>query len=206
MAFASYGEQWRQARKVCVLELLSARRVESFQHVRDEEVGLLVQRVREACAGRGGAPVNLSRLLVQTSNDVVSRCVLGGKSGFGEVTRKVMVLLTAFCVGDALPWLRWVDALRGFRGELRSTFEKLDVLFDKVIEEHREKKRRSGEGKGSCEKDFVDILLQLQQDDTLGYGFTMNDFKAILLVLFLSLSSLTFTYRHRFLDGKYLGA
>nr|XP_048330621.1 phenylacetaldehyde oxime monooxygenase CYP71AN24-like [Ziziphus jujuba var. spinosa] len=46
--FAPYGEYWRDARKICVLELLSLKRVESFQYVRDEEVAVLVNKIRKA--------------------------------------------------------------------------------------------------------------------------------------------------------------
>ncbi|XP_022924015.1 cytochrome P450 71A1-like [Cucurbita moschata] len=196
VAFASYGEQWRQARKLCVLELLSGKRVESFQYVRDEEVGELVKKIRKSC-GFGDSGVNLNQLLMSTSNNIVSRCVLGeklengkGMSGFGDVTRKVMVLLSAFCVGDALPWLGWVDAVRGFHRELKNTFEALDGLFDRVIDEHREKMKNSDR---SGEMDFVDIILQLQQRDTLDYRFSMNDYKAILLDMFVGGTDTTAT-------------
>lgn len=200
MAFASYGEHWRQARKVCVLELLSAKKVESFQHVRDDEVCVLVDRITRAAAycdhddNHDEHIVNLSQLLISTSNNIASRCFLGekfedenGKNRFGDVTRKVMVLLSAFCFGDAISWLWWVDVLRGFYGELKSTFETLDLLLSKVIEEHREKIMKRGDSDRFGD-DFVDILLRLQEDDTFDYHFTMDDFKAILLVLFLSLS------------------
>lgn len=38
VTFSPYGSYWRQARKICVTELLSSRRVNSFNLVRDEEV------------------------------------------------------------------------------------------------------------------------------------------------------------------------
>ena len=42
IAFTPYGEHWRQIRKICAVELLSAARVRSFRPVREEEVARLV--------------------------------------------------------------------------------------------------------------------------------------------------------------------
>ncbi|TVU02005.1 hypothetical protein EJB05_52540, partial [Eragrostis curvula] len=45
LAFAPYGDLWRQLRKISVLELLSARRVQSFRRVREDEVARLVAAI-----------------------------------------------------------------------------------------------------------------------------------------------------------------
>lgn len=42
VALAPYGDYWRQMRKICVLELLTSRRIESFQSVREEEVSAMI--------------------------------------------------------------------------------------------------------------------------------------------------------------------
>lgn len=42
MAFAPYGNYWRQLRKLCISELLSPKRVQSFRRIREEETDQLV--------------------------------------------------------------------------------------------------------------------------------------------------------------------
>ncbi|XP_022954566.1 cytochrome P450 71A1-like [Cucurbita moschata] len=193
IGFAQYGEYWRQARKVCALELFSAKRVDSFPYVRDEEVGGLMDRIRKACVG--GEAVNLSQLFLQTSNNIVSRCVLGGKfegenSRFGDTTKKFLLLLTAFCVADFFPCLWWIDTIRGFNKELKDCFKTLDTIFSKVVEEHKAK-IRDGVLTDESKKDFVDIMLQLQQDDMVDYPFSPDNLKAILLDMFVAGSDTT---------------
>jgi hypothetical protein len=49
LGFAPYGALWQQLRKISVQELLSARRVQSFRGVREEEVGRLVVAITSYC-------------------------------------------------------------------------------------------------------------------------------------------------------------
>ncbi|KAG6573091.1 Phenylacetaldehyde oxime monooxygenase CYP71AN24, partial [Cucurbita argyrosperma subsp. sororia] len=144
-------------------------------------------------ASVGGEAVNLSQLFLQTSNNIVSRCVLGekfedenGNSQFGDTARKLMVLIVAFCVADLFPSLWWIDVIRGFNKELKDCFKTLDTFFSKVVEEHKEK-IRAGVLTDEFKKDFVDIMLQLQQDDMVDYHFSSDQLKAIILVSFLSI-------------------
>ncbi|KAL5717883.1 hypothetical protein ACHQM5_010839 [Ranunculus cassubicifolius] len=50
IAFAPYGDYWRQMRKICVLDLLSAKRVQSFRFIREEEIGNMVNKIKKSCS------------------------------------------------------------------------------------------------------------------------------------------------------------
>lgn len=182
IVFGLYGERWSQKRKICARELLSTKRVQSFHQIRKEEVAILVNKLREVSSSEE-CYVNLSDMLMATANDVVCRCVLGRKyPGVKELARDVMVQLTAFTVRDYFPLMGWIDVLTGKIQEHKATFRALDAVFDQAIAEHMKEKM---EGEKSKKKDFVDILLQLQENNMLSYELTKNDLKSLLLDMFV---------------------
>ncbi|MED6195854.1 hypothetical protein PIB30_041883 [Stylosanthes scabra] len=77
IAFTPYGEYWKEIRKIMMLEVLSAKRVQSFQAVRLEEV----QNLLHSIALSGGTPVNLSQLTLSLTNNVVCRIAFGTRFG-----------------------------------------------------------------------------------------------------------------------------
>ncbi|XP_040963099.1 cytochrome P450 71A1 isoform X1 [Gossypium hirsutum] len=180
VGFAPYGEYWRQARKVCVTELLSLRRVNSFQFLRDDEVEVTIDKLRRASFK--GEAVNLTELLMVASNNLVSRSALGrkfddedGKIKFGLLARRFLILMMTFCVGDMFPYLKWVDVLRGFTSSLKQVKNEFDTFFDQIREEDR-----SSQNKG--ERDFFSILLKLQENGLLEMDLTPDNIKAIILI------------------------
>ncbi|XVF54574.1 hypothetical protein PTKIN_Ptkin05aG0192100 [Pterospermum kingtungense] len=95
--FAPYEEYWRLVRKICVVELLSLSSVRSFQFVREEEVGVVIDKIRDAAVN--GDAVNLTEMLMAVSSNIVSRCVLSrkaeeddGSSKFRKSSRRVVVI------------------------------------------------------------------------------------------------------------------
>ncbi|WVZ72920.1 hypothetical protein U9M48_021302 [Paspalum notatum var. saurae] len=209
VAFAPYGEYWRQARRVCVVHLLSPRRVQSFRHVREQEAAEMVGRVRAKATGNGaagGGTVDLSELLTEYSYAVVSRAAFGDEcaralldgADRGRHLRRVLTefqtLLGTEPVGELLPWLGWVDVVRGLEGRIRRTFEALDGLVEKVIDDHRQRQRRrphqngdddDGSGGSHHHRDLVDVLLDAHNMDEEygGVQFETNEIKAIILQL-----------------------
>uniref|UniRef100_A0A3B6I3R3 Cytochrome P450 n=1 Tax=Triticum aestivum TaxID=4565 RepID=A0A3B6I3R3_WHEAT len=145
IGFAPYGDHWRQARRVCAAHMLSARRVASLGRVRAQEAAALVGRVRRA----GSGVVNLSDNLVVYSNAVISRCTLGdadcGVEGGGARLRKAFgemeELLGTVPMGETVPWLGWVDTVTGLERRARRVFQEMDGLLERVITDHRQRRR-----------------------------------------------------------------
>ncbi|KAL6174961.1 hypothetical protein ACLB2K_051605 [Fragaria x ananassa] len=79
VASATYGEHWRSARRVCVVHLLSANRVQSFRAEREEELGLLIQEVKRLTSV--SLSVNLSEMFASFTVDVMCRVAFGRKYG-----------------------------------------------------------------------------------------------------------------------------
>ena len=192
MAFAPYGELWRQSRRVSVLHLLSQRRVRSFRHIREQEAAAMAGRVRRAGAG---AAVNLNAVLISYTNGVISRAVFGDDGSYeldgGEKLARLFSdfeeLLGMATLGEFVPWLAWVDTLMGLEAKARRTSQEMGALLERVIADHRRRRggrRREGDG----HRDFVDVLLDVNEaEEHAGGGgggvpFDNEAIKAMILV------------------------
>ncbi|KAJ6761421.1 FLAVONOID 3'-MONOOXYGENASE-RELATED [Salix koriyanagi] len=192
IAFASYGAYWRNIRKVCILELLSAKRVHCYSFVREEEVARLIRRIAESYPGT----TNLSKMIGLYANDVLCRVALGrdfsgggeyDRHGFQKMLDDYQALLGGFSLGDYFPSMEFVHSLTGMKSKLRYTFRRFDQFFDEVITEHRNSK-----GKQEEKKDLVDILLDIQKDGSSEIPLTMDNIKAVILDMFAAGTDTTF--------------
>ncbi|TYG76669.1 hypothetical protein ES288_D03G131800v1 [Gossypium darwinii] len=191
IAFSAYGDYWRQAKKICVLELLTQKRVRMFQLVREQEVSRMVENVRQCC--HNGSEIVVCEMLETIANNIISRSVLGrvydredGNKGFGELSRKAMDLIGSFCFEDFFPNLGWIDVLTGLTSELERVSSELHAFLDQVIEDHLAMMNEDDDdGDTSENKDFVDILLRLQLDGKLDISLTQDNLKAIILDMFV---------------------
>ncbi|KAM0838302.1 hypothetical protein ACQ4PT_061079 [Festuca glaucescens] len=185
--FARYGALWRQVRKICVLELLSARRVRLCRHVREEEARRLVAAIA-AAAAQGKATVNVGERISAAMTDLVVRLVIGDRfdrpEEFLQVFKEGKKLATGkVSLGDLFP-SSWIARL--FSGNMRraeANHRKMFELMDCAIRKHQE--RRAAGGNVEEEEDMVDVLLRLQnEDDDLEEPLTMGTIKAFLRDLF----------------------
>ncbi|KAJ4751902.1 Cytochrome P450 [Rhynchospora pubera] len=192
-----YGPYWRHVRKICILELLSQRRVDLFAPVRAAEVKCMISRISTAAAE--GKAMNLSKILGLYANGVLGQSAFGkdfygggdyDRHGFQEMLEEYQVLLGGFSIGDFFPGMEWVGAITGFNARLETTFRRFDKFFDEIIEEHMQKRRKGRiqeEG-----KDLVDVLLDVKEGDNLEMPLTMDNVKAVILDMFAAGTDTTF--------------
>lgn len=186
IAFAPYGAYWRHIRKICILELFSLKRVQSFSFVREDEALRLVHRIEGNYPGH----TNLSKMLGVYANDVVCRAVFGrdfyekgeyDRHGFQQMLIDYQVLLGGFSLGDFFPSMEFIHSLTGFKSKLDETFRRFDEFFDEVIAEHLNRKKVDEEY-----KDLVDVLLDIQSNNAGDIHLTMDNVKAIIFDMFVA--------------------
>ncbi|CAM0902861.1 unnamed protein product [Alopecurus aequalis] len=191
VAFAPFGEPWRQARKLVTTHMLSASKVHSFRHYREEEVRIAVAKIRAAAAAASSAgtataaAVDMTEHLGSYMNDVVCGAVLGRHhrdDGRTKLLRELIEihvsLLGGFNVEDYFPFLAMSDVFTGavLCPRDKSVRKRWDELLDKLIAEHG----RHREQEDDASADFIHVLLSLQEE----YGLTTDNVKAILLDMF----------------------
>ncbi|CAI9112804.1 OLC1v1013299C1 [Oldenlandia corymbosa var. corymbosa] len=182
MVFSPLGNYWRNIRRICILELLSPKRVQSFSFVREEEVGKLVRRVAESRRGT----TNLTNALALYVNNLVCRVAFGRdfseggdhiKHNFKKLLEEYQILLGGFSIGDFFPSLEFLHKFTGMESRLKNTFRRFDLFFDEILKDHQ-----NPEG-SKDQKDLVDVLLEVQQKEDAENHLTTNNIKAIILVI-----------------------
>ncbi|XP_068635898.1 cytochrome P450 71A9-like [Aristolochia californica] len=187
IVFSPYGEYWRHIRKICVQELLSSQRVQSFRSLRQREVERMIQRV---ATSKG--PINMSELLLSLTNSIICYAAFGTTYGgtggrFQGIMGDSKAVIIGLGVTDFLPSLEWINDLNGYRRKLDEVFRSLDGFFEEIIEEHSDP-RRPPPG----HEDFIDVMLRVQKEANQGPPLSRNNIKAVIMDMFLAGTDTTF--------------
>ncbi|WMV43309.1 hypothetical protein MTR67_036694 [Solanum verrucosum] len=180
IVFARYGDYWKQMRKICISELLSAKMVKSFSLVRQDEVHDLVASIRST----PNVVVNMSEKVLRLTSSVICRSAFGkvwdDRDNLLMLMREVLAISGGFNVYDFFPSWTLLREISGTRSRLMSMHKKIDVVLEKIIHEHKEEKGR-GEFGG---EDLIDVLLRVMENGELRFPITNNNIKAVILDLF----------------------
>lgn len=180
IGLSPYTDHWREVRKISVLELFNARRVQSFHLIR-EEVSLLLKTIAQASSL--AIPVDLSEESYTLTANMITRIAFGKRFGGGELDngnfqqliRRAIAALGSFSMTDFFPSVGWIiDRLSGVNGRLEKSFAELDAFFRQVVE-----------GTSQNEENIVDVLLEMERDHSElddALQLTRDCIKAIIMV------------------------
>ncbi|XBI51888.1 hypothetical protein VPH35_034345 [Triticum aestivum] len=132
--------------------------------------------------------VNVSKILMALTNNIVTRAVFGGKftqqGKYLHELDKVLTVLGGFCLVDLFPSSRLVWCLSNGNRQIKKAYGRIQHIICKVIE-GRMAARAAGDGvTRTDEEDLLDVLLRLQQDDSLEFPLTTENIGAVLFDIF----------------------
>jgi cytochrome P450 len=190
IAFSPYGPYWRQLRKISATELLSPKRVLSFQTIRQEEVSKLIKSI----ALNAGSPVNLTQKLYSSAYEITSRIAFGKKFNdhevFISIVKEAIKVASGFNVADFYPSSEWLHNISGVKSKLEKNHKEADRIMEIMINEHRTRKTTN---KGREDDDLVDALLEYHERGPNEFSLTVNNIKAVILDILVGGSDTTAT-------------
>ncbi|CAN6311096.1 unnamed protein product [Urochloa humidicola] len=200
--FAPYGDRWRQLRRIVMAELLSARRVEAFRHVREDEAARLVSSLLlpapQSGGGGGGEPVDVGERLAEFIAGASVRAMFGDmlprhRAAFLAVVKRAANLSSLFDLRDLFPSSRLVRAAVVARGGGKAERHRQEMfrVMDDILRHHEERRRAAGDGDGDGdgEQDMVDVLLRVQKEGGMRGELTQGVIRAVLNVSTLILTT-----------------
>ncbi|KAH6825079.1 cytochrome P450 [Perilla frutescens var. hirtella] len=169
MSGAPYGELWRSLRRISAQEVLSTTRLNTFLHIRRDEVNRLLMSLHKA-SHQGFSQVELRPKLSELTFNIMMR-MLAGKRFFNEgdeseegqkfrtLINKVFEMAQASNPQDFLPFLQWID-YGGFTKKLAALAGEMDEMLQSLVDEHRRETKNS----------MIGHLLSLQETEPHFYS------------------------------------
>lgn len=112
LAFAPYGPRWRNARKFCTQELLTAEKIGSSAGMRKEEIGVLVEQLK-VLGGEVYVVVDLGEKIGDLIGNMTYRMLFGDANSerfdLKSIVREMVRLSGTFNIADYVPFLEPFD-------------------------------------------------------------------------------------------------
>ncbi|KAK6129773.1 hypothetical protein DH2020_036480 [Rehmannia glutinosa] len=138
IVFSPYGDYWRQMRKICIVELLSAKMVRSFGSIRNDEVSGLIKSIQLSF----GKPINLTEMIFSLTSSITCRAAFGKVCKDSDALLKLMKegleMTGGFEIADLFPSSKIISTLSWSKLRLMMMRRKLDVILDDIINEHKQ--------------------------------------------------------------------
>ncbi|XP_027346847.1 isoflavone 2'-hydroxylase [Abrus precatorius] len=187
----SYGEHWRNLRRITALDVLSNHRINSFSGIRRDETQRLITKLAED-SSTNFAHVELSSRFYDMTFNNIMRMISGKRyygedcdmadlkeaSQFREMVSELLQLSGANNRTDFLPLLGLLD-FENLKKRLMNISDKTDAFLRALIQEHRNKKQVK-----QNTNTMIDHLLSLQ--DSQPEYYTDQIIKGLALAMLLA--------------------
>ncbi|KAG0449060.1 hypothetical protein HPP92_027548 [Vanilla planifolia] len=181
-SFAPYGDLWRFTKRLYQSELFGGSTLRRFHPIRRDELRRLLGRIllnaREAAAVDVGAEVN------KMTNNLITRMAVGRRCTEADdavgLVMETTELLGRFNLGDYLWFCKDLD-LHGYDKRLRDLHKRFDGLVEGIMMEKEEKRKEEEEVK---EKDLLDMLMDIYEDEGAELKLTRENVKAFIRDIF----------------------
>ncbi|KAJ9135580.1 hypothetical protein P3X46_032749 [Hevea brasiliensis] len=197
LGFAPYGQYWRDMRKLAVVELLSNRRLQLLRHVRDTETNFFIKTLYQESVKNGGrAVVEMKERFEDLAVNIIAKKVSGkrysgGSNGikdkesrqFCKALKDFFYLTGLFLASDTVPFLGWLDLVKGYVGDMKRTAKEMDEVLGRWVKKHREQRLKGGIKEE--EQDFIHVMLSVMDDGKISANEIDNIIKGTCLSLIL---------------------
>ncbi|KAF7003707.1 hypothetical protein CFC21_018997 [Triticum aestivum] len=184
ISFAPYGEHLRQLRKICIVALLNAKRINSFRPTREQEVSVLIRSI--SSASKSEPLVNLSKMLTIHGTDTTVHSIMGTRFKDSDVgtllghVKEAVRLIGSLTISDLFP-SSWLARTLSSTLHRAAVCRDSSLLFlERVICEHLE--RRSS--MDVHQEILIDVLLRIKREGNLQFPLTMDNIKAVIFDVF----------------------
>ncbi|WMV28741.1 hypothetical protein MTR67_022126 [Solanum verrucosum] len=187
IAFSPYGEYWKQMRKICVMEVLSAKSVRSFSSIRCDEVVRLIDSIQSSSSS--GELVNFTERVIWFTSSMTCRSAFGQvpkeQDMFIKLIREVIRLAEGFDVADIFPSYKFLHVFGRAKRKLLNVHRKVDAIVEDVISEHKKNfATRKNDDHALGGENLIDVLLRLMNDKSLQFPINNDNIKAIIIDMF----------------------
>ncbi|KAK7315701.1 hypothetical protein VNO77_34269 [Canavalia gladiata] len=149
ISLSSYGDHWRNLRRIVSLEVLSSHRLSTFLEIRRDEILRLVKNLAQNSLNKFGKVELRSKFSEMMFNTIIR--MISGKRYYGEdcdvsdveeakqfreIIKELVTVSGANNPGDFLGLLRWFD-FDNLEKRLKKIGNRTDAFIQKLIDEHR---------------------------------------------------------------------
>nr|AFK79030.1 cytochrome P450 CYP736A53 [Bupleurum chinense] len=157
------GTFWRHVRKFVVQELLAPAKVNSYEGMRREELGVVVEEIKKDAAA--GEVVDVSAKVGDMIENMTYRYLFGrskdDRFDLKGIMTEASFLAGQFNIVDFVPFLRPFD-LQGLARRYKQKSKQLDEMLELIIDEHEQNLNDSHKGN----PDVVDEMILLSRNDS----------------------------------------